>query len=154
MRSSWAALVLAVVLVGCSDQTSGQDKGFRDKNTTDGAVCRRPPTIDKAYCDAPPNGFSPTKYYCWGCTCAGGTSVAACNGQTGDCRYFADGCYPMTYTLCDKYASQFILGLCNDCFFHEAGVVHCNHLPDAGGVLKELGGSDKSFAKDLGAAKH
>jgi hypothetical protein len=146
MRSSWAAaLVLVAVLGGCSDQTTGADKGFKDQHTTDGYVCRRPPTI--AECDAPPNGFSPDKYYCWGCTCSGGTPVAACNGQIGDCRYFADGCYPLTYTLCDKNASQFILGLCGDCFFHEAGVAHCNHLPDGGVVVKELGARDKGVAK-------
>lgn len=116
------------------------DGGAQPKDGTIGDLpaCRRPPGISD--CDAPPNKASTKYYYCWGCNCSGPTPVAACNGVNGDCRYFADGCYPKSYTLCDQNAPDNILGLCGYCFLREAGPGHCDRLVEADAAPKDLGG--------------
>ncbi len=102
--------------------------------------CRQPPTI--ADCDAPPNKASTSRYYCWGCNCAGPNPVAGCNPMTNDCRYFADGCIPRSYSLCDPQASDLVLALCGHCFFQEAGYpADCDQLKGGSGGPRDLGAS-------------
>lgn len=129
-------LILSFVFAAaCGSTENEKDKGV---SQDDQFVCKYPTNI--SFCDPPPNKASTTKWYCWGCNCAGPTSVAACNGQTGDCRFFADGCYPTTYSLCDKNATDKILGLCGYCFFQEAGPAQCDKLIDLGGAGAKDGG--------------
>lgn len=112
----------------------------------DTLVCRRPPSIFN--CFAPPNARSSTLWYCSGCGsfCGEGTaSIAACSliHGTGDCRYFADGCYPTEYWPCDGTGSDSLQFLCGHCFFGDDGgllkgdaaavkLATCNKLPDGG----------------------
>jgi len=122
-----------------------------DANTTDMPPCVQPPSISYTdpktgkvtnYCDPPPNGFSATYYYCWGCTCTGGGKTAACNTQNGDCRYFATGCVPKSYRLCtpeNVLNDQQLGGLCGFCIFREAGPGHCNKLVEIGVGPKDQG---------------
>jgi hypothetical protein len=105
-------------LVACPKtlDPSAADQG---NGGVDGFLCKRPPTIDD--CDEPPNSLSKDLYRCRGCTCAGPTSVAACNQSLGDCRHFYDGCYPTSYTICDGNAPDLVSAMCLNCFLSDAG---------------------------------
>lgn len=140
-RWLWIVLLL-VMLVGCSSSDPVHDGRVGEKRADmrpdlidptvkyrDAYVCILPATI--ASCVLPDAGQG--KMYCGGCNCAGPNPVAACNASTGDCRFFATGCYPKSHTLCDTSAPDNILALCGKCFFAEAGIpASCNRLNDAG----------------------
>jgi hypothetical protein len=128
------ALALLFVLATCSQSDKAKDLGPQDTWRPD-ILCKRPPTL--ASCLAPGEGCS-KDVKCLGCNCSGMFPVAACDPQTGDCRWFCDGCYPMTHTLCDKNASYTLMGLCGFCLFNEAGPPkECNRYPDGGGKFTE-----------------
>jgi hypothetical protein len=152
-------LVLVALLAGCSETSAVVDGGSVDRVSADiGAradtvqdlahgpfdgqgspsdastsdACGPPPDI--THCQSPPNSHSQTLWYC-DCGGCGGVwpSIAACNGTTGDCRYFADSCIPRTYTSCSESAPDDILSLCGACFFNEGGIPSgCDKLSDAG----------------------
>ncbi len=141
MRSVLALLLTMALLGGCKGEDPNKDARVGEGTSqADNYVCKLVNSISD--CDLPPNAFSKDKVYCWGCNCAGPNPVAACNGTNGDCRFFASGCYPKTYTLCDTSAPDNILGLCGYCFFAEAGIPSsCNHLVDAGANLPKDSGA-------------
>lgn len=125
------ALACALALAaGCNGDGDKPDGSVAD-GAADQFIGTRPPDITQ--CHKPPNMYSKTLYYCQ-CTgwLNGGPPTAACNGMTGDCRFFYDGCFPDTYTKCDQSAPDNILGLCGDCFFRDSGTIppHCDRLSD------------------------
>jgi hypothetical protein len=125
------AWIILALVGSCSSQDGGTDV----RPGGEPYRCIQPPTI--ADCEppgSPANKASQDKYYCWGCNCAGPNPVAACNPMTNDCRYFADGCIPKSYSLCDRNASDLVLALCGHCFFQEAGYpADCDKLKRDGG---------------------
>jgi hypothetical protein len=147
-------IVLAVSCNGDNGSDAGNGKWDGQKVDMYDCYPDRPPTIDD--CEAPPNIYSETRYYCRcrGAICGGGSPTGACNGQTNDCRYFYDSCIPQSYTACTSAAPDYILGLCGYCFFAEAGMPDdCDKLADAGNGVKDSGPSkDAPAAQDAPAA--
>ena len=151
MKKPTILFVLLLIIAACSDDSVIKKDLMPspvDYQWSDGLNCKRPTNM--SFCDAPPNNFSKDKYYCWGCNCSGVNSVAACNAL-GDCRYFADGCYPQTHVACDKNAPLNISGLCDHCFFYDGGVqpADCDKQGDAGSSSPVDAGS--SSPVDAGA---
>lgn len=122
-RGAWLLAVAGALIcaVACSGNSEGRDASPTGEQPfgLDAYVCRYPPNLEA--CDAPPNGFSETMYYCYGCNCATGTPIPACDAVTRDCRYFATSCLPTSYKTCGSNPHFDIQSLCLYCFLQDGG---------------------------------
>jgi hypothetical protein len=132
-------LTLALALAACGNKTTRADGTIvSDEGSNDGFSCRRPTTI--ADCVPPPNSVSKDLWLCLGCSslCSTPNPIGVCSEMTGDCRYFATGCYPKSYHTCDPSASDRLLGLCKYCFLEDGGLGRCNMVSrETGAQLRE-----------------